>query len=225
MFEIWHAAKDKAIDRLDAAGSLNDAVSALRADPAEAPLPPPSAAAPAAASALAAPSARPAGAGGQPRKKRKALSLSISVEVPVAAAYQEQPRSTPLSQRGLDQLQSSTAEMDDADLSELTKGGLLGRGTSGRVYRGIWNGMRVAVKYFMVESAEAGEDDLVFKAFRTELELMRRMNHENLLRVYTSYMKPPIPFLVTELMAGSVDSFSGVARLPRSRSPPGSGFT
>eukprot|EP01051_Picozoa_sp_SAG22_P004550 SAG22_NODE_246_length_13948_cov_12.055744_14_plen_130_part_00 len=64
----------------------------------------------------------------------------------------------------------------------------------------------MAVKYFMVESSEAGENDPTFKAFKTELELMRALSHENLLRVYTAYIKPPTPCLVTELLAGSLDS-------------------
>ena len=34
------------------------------------------------------------------------------------------------------------------------------------------NGSRVAVKYFMVESSEAGVNDPTFKAFKTELELI-----------------------------------------------------
>ena len=35
-------------------------------------------------------------------------------------------------------------------------------------------------------------------AFKTELELMRALSHENLLRIYTSYVKPPTPCLVTD---------------------------
>ena len=35
---------------------------------------------------------------------------------------------------------------------------------------------------------------------------MRALSHENLLRIYTSYVKPPTPCLVTELMAGALDS-------------------
>ena len=47
------------------------------------------------------------------------------------------------------------------------------------------------------DCGQIGEEDPTFKAFKTELELMRALSHENLLRVYTAYIKPPTPCLVS----------------------------
>lgn len=81
------------------------------------------------------------------------------------------------------------------DISAITKEKFLAKGTSGAVFRGQWNGMRVAAKFFTMM-----DDPKVMEAFRQELEVMRSLQHINLLRVYGYCMNPSSPCLVTELM-------------------------
>lgn len=81
------------------------------------------------------------------------------------------------------------------DISEVTKEAFLAKGTSGAVFRAQWNGMKVAAKFFTMM-----DDPKVMEAFRQELEVMRSLQHINLLRVYGYCMNPSSPCLVTELM-------------------------
>ena len=81
------------------------------------------------------------------------------------------------------------------DISEVTKENFLAKGTSGAVFRAQWNGMTVAAKFFTMM-----DDPKVMEAFRQELEVMRSLQHTNLLRVYGYCMNPSSPCLVTELM-------------------------
>ena len=118
---------------------------------------------------------------------------------------------------------------------------MIGRGATGRVYRGSWSGMRVAIKVFprfpriltlstlhpalellfpgfvhmsvppavaakvfavgLTDDDDDDDPDPVYESFKTELELLRRLNHDNLLRVYTAWTQRPEPYIVTELMA------------------------
>jgi hypothetical protein len=81
------------------------------------------------------------------------------------------------------------------DISEVIKETFLAKGTSGAVFRAQWNGMNVAAKFFTMM-----DDPKVMEAFRQELEVMRLLQHTNLLRVYGYCMNPSSPCLVTELM-------------------------
>lgn len=81
------------------------------------------------------------------------------------------------------------------DISEVIKETFLAKGTSGAVFRAQWNGMNVAAKYFTMM-----DDPKVMEAFQQELEVMRSLQHTNLLRVYGYCMNPSSPCLVTELM-------------------------
>ena len=81
------------------------------------------------------------------------------------------------------------------DIAEVTKEKFLAKGTSGAVFRAQWNGMTVAAKFFTMM-----DDPKVMEAFRQELEVMRSLQHTNLLRVYGYCMNPSSPCLVTELM-------------------------
>eukprot|EP01048_Picozoa_sp_COSAG05_P014795 COSAG05_NODE_1708_length_4240_cov_2505.441439_3_plen_437_part_00 len=87
-----------------------------------------------------------------------------------------------------------------ADILEIKKIEYIAKGTTGAVYKARWNGMTVAAKFFTCI-----DDKEVYRAFDTELILMRKLNHVNLLRVFGACLDARNPCLVTELMAGSLD--------------------
>ena len=60
---------------------------------------------------------------------------------------------------------------------EVERDQFIAEGTSGKVYRGRWQGMAVAVKVF---KPDALEQDIAIN----EIQLMRRMQHQSLLRLY-----------------------------------------
>ena len=97
-------------------------------------------------------------------------------------------------------MQSFPGSNDIGSIEEVEKIAFIAKGTTGSVYRARWNGMQVAAKFF-----SSMDDDNVHRAFDTELTLMRKLNHINLLRVYGACADPHTPCLVTELMGGSLD--------------------
>jgi serine/threonine protein kinase len=85
------------------------------------------------------------------------------------------------------------------DPSEVTRETYIAEGTSGKVWKGQWQGMAVAVKVF---KANALEHEIA----TNEIQLMRRMQHQYLLRLYGAYMAPPSFIIVAELCVGSLSS-------------------
>eukprot|EP01051_Picozoa_sp_SAG22_P004551 SAG22_NODE_246_length_13948_cov_12.055744_15_plen_91_part_00 len=82
--------------------------------------------------------------GKKSKKNKKGLGLHVPTEDEQASAAianqadDGEIRSSPLSAKSLAELSQSAGELDEVGLAEIQRGGLIGRGASGRVYRGLW---------------------------------------------------------------------------------------
>ena len=88
------------------------------------------------------------------------------------------------------------------DPDEVQRDNFIAEGTTGKVYKGVWQGMPVAVKVYKPGTlTEATKKDAM-----NEVQLMRRMQHQCLLRLYGACMTPPNLIIVSELCVGSLSS-------------------
>lgn len=79
---------------------------------------------------------------------------------------------------------------------ELVIGERIGLGSYGEVYRGDWHGTEVAVKKFLDQDISG--DALV--EFGSEVRLMKRMRHPNVVLFMGAVMRPPNLSIVTEFL-------------------------
>ncbi|MCO5582792.1 hypothetical protein L7F22_036691 [Adiantum nelumboides] len=79
---------------------------------------------------------------------------------------------------------------------ELVIGERIGLGSYGEVYRGDWHGTEVAVKKFLDQDISG--DALV--EFGSEVRLMKRMRHPNVVLFMGAVMRPPNMSIVTEFL-------------------------
>jgi serine/threonine protein kinase len=88
------------------------------------------------------------------------------------------------------------------DPAEIERENFIAEGTTGKVYRGQWQGMPVAVKVYKPGTlTEATTANAI-----NEVQMMRRMQHQSLLRLYGACMTPPNLIIVSELCVGSLAS-------------------
>jgi serine/threonine protein kinase len=74
---------------------------------------------------------------------------------------------------------------------EVQWGEVLAQGTSGKVYVGLWQNKKVAVKKFLVADPPS---------FRHELTLISLLRHQNLVACYGGFVNESMAMLVTEMM-------------------------
>lgn len=91
--------------------------------------------------------------------------------------------------------------------------GLLGQGGFAAVYKGRYRGQRVAVK--MIKKATGSsladlQEDI--HALMHELNILRQVNHPNIVALYGGCLRPPHIFLVEERMEGTLDFYLHSAR-------------
>ncbi|KAG1661182.1 hypothetical protein FOA52_005987 [Chlamydomonas sp. UWO 241] len=97
---------------------------------------------------------------------------------------------------------------------------LLGAGATGVVYRGCYQGREVAIKVIIPSSSSYGEhhmDDDDIESMQQELQIMARLCHPNVVRVFGGCMRPPNLFVVSELMVGDLGTH--IHRRPVSAGP------
>ncbi|KAJ1439055.1 Serine-threonine/tyrosine-protein kinase, catalytic domain [Sesbania bispinosa] len=95
------------------------------------------------------------------------------------------------------------AEEDwSADLSQLFIGSKFASGRHSRIYRGIYKHMDVAIK--LVSQPEEDEDLAVLleKQFTSEVALLFRLRHPNIITFVAACKKPPVFCIITEYLAG-----------------------
>ncbi|XP_057416462.1 serine/threonine/tyrosine-protein kinase HT1-like [Lotus japonicus] len=89
-----------------------------------------------------------------------------------------------------------------ADLSQLFIGSKFASGRHSRVYRGIYKHMDVAIKL----ASQPEEDEelavLLDKQFTSEVALLFRLHHPNIITFVAACKKPPVFCIITEYMAG-----------------------
>eukprot|EP01023_Acetabularia_acetabulum_P015114 TRINITY_DN17333_c0_g1_i4.p1 TRINITY_DN17333_c0_g1~~TRINITY_DN17333_c0_g1_i4.p1 ORF type:complete len:545 (-),score=76.63 TRINITY_DN17333_c0_g1_i4:756-2390(-) len=85
--------------------------------------------------------------------------------------------------------------------------GFLGEGTFGKVFRGSWQGQEVVAKVFKPEFQNE-VDKRTMKIFETELEIMCRVQHDNIVQCYGGCKRQAKRALVMEYMdKGSLDTY------------------
>ncbi|XP_019464641.1 PREDICTED: serine/threonine-protein kinase HT1-like [Lupinus angustifolius] len=89
-----------------------------------------------------------------------------------------------------------------ADMSKLFIGSKFASGRHSRIYRGIYKHMDVAIK--VVSQPEEDEDLAVLleQHFTSEVALLFRLRHPNIITFVGACKKPPVFCIITEYMAG-----------------------
>ncbi|OIV94190.1 hypothetical protein TanjilG_13807 [Lupinus angustifolius] len=84
----------------------------------------------------------------------------------------------------------------DVPWEEITMGERIGLGSYGEVYRGEWHGTEVAVKRFLDQDfyGEALEE------FKSEVQIMKRLRHPNVVLFMGAVTRPPNLSIVTEFL-------------------------
>ncbi|CAN4086664.1 unnamed protein product [Withania somnifera] len=101
---------------------------------------------------------------------------------------------------GNDSVKSDVTLDDVADceipLEEITLGERIGLGSYGEVYRGEWHGTEVAVKKFLDQDL-TGES---LEEFKSEVMIMKRLRHPNVVLFMGAVTRPPNLSIVTEFL-------------------------
>uniref|UniRef100_A0A7N0UGS2 non-specific serine/threonine protein kinase n=1 Tax=Kalanchoe fedtschenkoi TaxID=63787 RepID=A0A7N0UGS2_KALFE len=79
---------------------------------------------------------------------------------------------------------------------EISLGERIGLGSYGEVYRGDWHGTEVAVKRFLDQSV-TGES---LEEFKSEVRIMRRVRHPNVVLFMGAVTRPPNLSIITEFL-------------------------
>ncbi|KHN23722.1 Serine/threonine-protein kinase CTR1 [Glycine soja] len=84
----------------------------------------------------------------------------------------------------------------DIPWEEITLGERIGLGSYGEVYRGEWHGTEIAVKRFLDQDI-SGES---LEEFKTEVRIMKRLRHPNVVLFMGAVTRPPNLSIVTEFL-------------------------
>ncbi|XP_050899067.1 probable serine/threonine-protein kinase SIS8 isoform X2 [Lathyrus oleraceus] len=84
----------------------------------------------------------------------------------------------------------------DIPWEEISMGERIGLGSYGEVYRGEWHGTEVAVKKFLLQDI-SGES---LEEFKSEVQIMRRLRHPNVVLFMGAITRPPNLSIVTEFL-------------------------
>ncbi|KAI4347249.1 hypothetical protein L6164_008077 [Bauhinia variegata] len=99
-----------------------------------------------------------------------------------------------------DSVKSESALDDVAEYEipweEITLGERIGLGSYGEVYRGEWRGTEVAVKKFLDQDI-SGES---LEEFKSEVQIMKRLRHPNVVLFMGAVIRPPNLSIVTEFL-------------------------
>ncbi|KAI3900356.1 hypothetical protein MKW92_035691 [Papaver armeniacum] len=88
-----------------------------------------------------------------------------------------------------------------ADLSQLFIGNKFASGAHSRIYRGIYKQRAVAVKMVRVPNQDEETRDLLEKQFTSEVALLSRLLHPNIVQFIAACKKPPVYCIITEYMS------------------------
>ncbi|XP_043691342.1 serine/threonine/tyrosine-protein kinase HT1 [Telopea speciosissima] len=88
-----------------------------------------------------------------------------------------------------------------ADLSQLFIGNKFASGAHSRIYRGIYKQRAVAVKMVRIPNQDEETQDLLEKQFKSEVALLSRLSHPNVVQFIAACKKPPVFCIITEYMS------------------------
>ncbi|KAJ7967761.1 Serine/threonine protein kinase [Quillaja saponaria] len=88
-----------------------------------------------------------------------------------------------------------------ADLSQLFIGNKFASGAHSRIYRGIYKQRAVAVKMVRIPNQKEETKALLEKQFKSEVALLSRLFHPNIVQFIAACKKPPVYCIITEYMS------------------------
>ncbi|KAJ8751749.1 hypothetical protein K2173_025929 [Erythroxylum novogranatense] len=88
-----------------------------------------------------------------------------------------------------------------ADLSQLFIGNKFASGAHSRIYRGIYKQRAVAVKMVRIPNQEEETRALLEQQFKSEVALLSRLFHPNIVQFIAACKKPPVYCIITEYMS------------------------
>ncbi|KAL2341349.1 hypothetical protein Fmac_009289 [Flemingia macrophylla] len=88
-----------------------------------------------------------------------------------------------------------------ADLSQLFIGNKFASGAHSRIYRGIYKQRAVAVKMVRIPSEDEERKVLLETQFNSEVALLSRLFHHNIVQFIAACKKPPVYCIITEYMS------------------------
>ncbi|KAI3988044.1 hypothetical protein MKX01_011833 [Papaver californicum] len=151
--------------------------------------------------------------------KKKSISLPSTSKNPTSEMENMEKRrfdsleswSMLLDSETVDTWEASHYEDDDnedqgkeewtADLSQLFIGNKFASGANSRIYRGIYKQRAVAVKMVRIPNQDEETRDLLEKQFTSEVALLSRLLHPNIVQFIAACKKPPVYCIITEYMS------------------------
>ncbi|XP_030457086.2 serine/threonine/tyrosine-protein kinase HT1 [Syzygium oleosum] len=88
-----------------------------------------------------------------------------------------------------------------ADLSQLFIGNKFASGAHSRIYRGIYKQRAVAVKMVRIPNQNEDTRALLEQQFKSEVALLSRLFHPNIVQFIAACKKPPVYCIITEYMS------------------------
>ncbi|KAL0442994.1 UNVERIFIED_CONTAM: Serine/threonine/tyrosine-protein kinase HT1 [Sesamum latifolium] len=88
-----------------------------------------------------------------------------------------------------------------ADLSQLFIGNKFASGAHSRIYRGIYKQRAVAVKMVRIPTHKEETRALLEQQFKSEVALLSRLYHPNIVQFIAACRKPPVYCIITEYMS------------------------
>ncbi|KAG8385798.1 hypothetical protein BUALT_Bualt03G0082700 [Buddleja alternifolia] len=88
-----------------------------------------------------------------------------------------------------------------ADLSQLFIGNKFASGAHSRIYRGIYKQRAVAIKMVRIPTHEEETRSLLEQQFKSEVALLSRLYHPNIVQFIAACKKPPVYCIITEYMS------------------------
>ncbi|KAL9277996.1 hypothetical protein ACSQ67_024825 [Phaseolus vulgaris] len=88
-----------------------------------------------------------------------------------------------------------------ADLSQLFIGNKFASGAHSRIYRGIYKQRAVAVKMVRIPTQDEERRALLEQQFKSEVALLSRLFHPNIVQFIAACKKPPVYCIITEYMS------------------------
>ncbi|KAK9684709.1 hypothetical protein RND81_10G227000 [Saponaria officinalis] len=89
-----------------------------------------------------------------------------------------------------------------ADMSELLIGSKFASGRHSRIYRGIYHRKEVAIKLISQPEEDPDLASKIEGEFASEVSLLFRLTHPNIITFYAACKKPPVFCIITEYMSG-----------------------
>ncbi|XP_071731672.1 serine/threonine/tyrosine-protein kinase HT1-like [Rutidosis leptorrhynchoides] len=89
-----------------------------------------------------------------------------------------------------------------ADMSQLFIGNKFATGRHSRVYRGVYKQKDVAIKLVSQPEEDGDLASMLEKQFTSEVELLFRLQHPNIITLIAACKKPPVFCIITEYLAG-----------------------